>query len=589
MKKLFVAILLVFITSMAFSQFPAPYCGPLVFPSEVEPITLVNFAGINNVTSAAVNSADHENFIVQTASVTAGQSYPISLKGNTVGEFTTTFAVFIDWNQDADFDDLNESFYIGDIFNSTGTDTTTLLGNISVPSFVRGGITRLRVVKTYTDNDPSFYPMPCSNISPFGQAEDYSINVTAIPQCLIGTKFPTNTINNLLCDGSNTIVSTISSTNNYFEFVVVQGKDYKLASSITSDHLTISNKNASITYVAGSSPLIWKAEVSDTVRVYLHSNITCGIDTLKRITSIGCGLDCLNGNLFPTQTFVPAVCDDITQNIISTIAHTGEYSNVQIVKGSTYTFSTGVNTDIITLSLDGEYVTYKGNSPLFWRADTSSVIRFYANTDANCNVDTILRTKSVVCKALELPGCVTNMYPANGDTMYVSVAQYDFGFDPPSSGGDIESYIFNVGLDTLTTFYTVEIPPVNVLQVTFDATDANKTYYWWMVAKNAAGTANCNPIKHKMLILAKPPVGINTITQGGFSAYPNPVEQYVSIVNNTEIDKIEIINVVGQTVAVLQVNTFNVKVDMTDFSSGVYQLKLTTSNNELKVLKIMKK
>ena len=583
------ALFLLFSGSIAYSQFPAPYCGPLVFPSDVEPITMVNFAGINNTTSAAVSSADHENFIVQTANVTAGQTYPISLKGNTVGEFTTTFAVFIDWNQDADFDDANESFYIGDIFSSTGTDTTTLRGNISVPSYVRGGTTRLRVVKTYTDGDPSFYPMPCSNISPFGQAEDYSITVTAIPQCLTGTKFPANTLNNFLCDGANTIVSTISGTANYFEAIVEQGKDYRMASSITTDHLTISNKNASVTYVAGSSPLIWRAEVSDTVRVYLHTSITCGVDTLKRTTSIGCGLECLNGNLFPTQTFVPAVCDDSTMNIISTTAHTGEYSNVQIEKGSTYTFSTGVNTDVITLSLDGEYVTYKGNSPLFWRSDTTGVIRFYANADASCNVDTILRTKSVVCKFLEVPGCVTNMYPANGDTMYVTVAQYDFGYDPPSTGGDIESYIFNVGLDTLTAFYTVEIPPVNVLQVTFDATDVNKTYYWWIVAKNAAGTATCNPIKHKMLVLARPPVGVNTITQGGFTAYPNPVEQYLTVLNNSEIDKIEIINVVGQTVAHIQVNALNVKVDMTDFASGVYQLKLTSSNNELKVLKIIKK
>ena len=81
MKKLYMALFLLFSGSIAYSQFPAPYCGPLVFPSDVEPITMVNFAGINNTTSAAVSSADHENFIVQTANVAAGQTYPISLKG----------------------------------------------------------------------------------------------------------------------------------------------------------------------------------------------------------------------------------------------------------------------------------------------------------------------------------------------------------------------------------------------------------------------------------------------------------------------------------------------------------------------------
>lgn len=589
MKKLLSAILLVFTCSLAFSQFPTPYCGPLSYPADVEPITLVNFAGINN-TSAATSTVDHENFTTQTANVMAGQTYPISLKGNTVGAFITSLTVYIDWNQDSDFDDMNESFYIGDIFNSTGTDTTTLRGNIKVPSYVRGGTTRLRVVKNYTDGDPLLMPTPCgTNFADYGQAEDYSISVTSIPQCLTGTKFPANTINNIMCDGSNTIVSSIIGTATYFEAVVIQGKDYRLASSITTDHLTISNKNASVTYIAGSSPLIWRADVSDTVRVYLHTNLTCGVDTLKRTTSIACGLECLNGSLFPTQTFVPAVCDDITLNIISTVAHTGEYSNVQIEKGSNYTFSSGVNTDIITLSLDGEYVTYKGNSPLFWRADTTAVIRFYANADENCNVDTFVRTKAVLCKTLELPGCVSNMYPADGDTMYLTIAQYDFGFDPPSTGGDIETYIFNVGLDTLTAFYTVEIPPVNVLQVTFDATDVNKTYYWWMIAKNAAGTATCNPIKHKMVVLARPPVGINTITQGGFSAYPNPVDKNLIIINNTEIDKIEIINTIGQTIAIIKVDALNVNVDMTEYPSGIYQLKLTDANKELKMMKIIKR
>lgn len=588
MKKLLSAVLLVFTSSVAFSQFPAPYCGPLTFPADIEPITSVNFAGIAN-TSAASSTVAHENFIAQTANVTAGQTYPISLKGNTKGAFITSLTVFIDWNQDSDFEDVNESFYIGDIFNSTGSDTTTLRGNIKIPSYARAGTTRLRVVKTYTDGNPAFLPSPCTNLSGYGQAEEYSITVTAISQCLTGTIFPANTINNLMCDGSNTIVSTLSSTNTYFEAIVVQGKDYRLSSSISTDHLTIASKNASVTYFAGSSPLIWRSEVSDTIRVYLHANLTCGTDVLNRTTTIACGLECLNGNLFPTQNFVPSVCDDSTLNVISTQAHTGEYSNVQVTKGSTYTFGTGINTDVITLSMDGEFVTYKGNSPLEWRSDTTAIIRFYANADANCNVDTIFRTKSIKCKLLEVPGCVTNMYPANGDTMYLSVAQYDFGFDPPTTGGDIESYIFNVGLDSVNAFYMVEIPAVNQLQVTFDATDLNKTYYWWMLAKNAAGTAICNPIKHKLLVLSRPPVGINTITQGGFSAYPNPVEKYLTILNNSEIDKIEIVNTIGQTVAIIKVDALNATIDMAEFAAGVYQIKLIASNKELKVLKIMKK
>jgi len=92
-----------------------------------------------------------------------------------------------------------------------------------------------------------------------------------------------------------------------------------------------------------------------------------------------------------------------------------------------------------------------------------------------------------------------------------------------------------------------------------------------------------------MLVLARPPVGINTITQGGFSAYPNPVEKHLTILNNSEIDKIEILNTIGQTVEIIKVDALNATIDMTEFAAGVYQIKLTASNKELKVLKIIKK
>jgi hypothetical protein len=550
---------------------------------------LVNFAGINNST-AATSTVAHENFLTLTANVTAGQTYPVVLKGNTVGVYITSLSIYFDWNQDADFDDNNESFYIGEISNSTGTDTVTLRKNIKIPSYIRSGTTRMRVVKTYSDGLAAYLPLPCGNpLALYGQAEEYTIQVTSIPQCLTGTKFPSTTLSNLMCDGSNNVVSTQYNTANYFEVVVQQDKEYKIASSRASDYITIANKTATLTYYASTSPNIWKAEVSDTIRVYLHASSTCGTDTLDRLFRISCGLECLNGTLFPTQTFVPTVCDDSTLNIISTSATTGQYSNVQVEKGSDYTFSTGVNTDVITISLDGEYATYKGNSPLYWKSDTTATIRFYANVDDMCNVDTIHRVKSIKCKLLQVPGCVTHLYPDDGDTMYVSVATYNFGFTLPTTGGDIETLTFNVGLDSITAFYVVDFPLITEFQVTFDNTDVNKTYYWWITTSNSAGIATCNPIKHKMRVLARPPVGINTITQGGFSAYPNPVEKYLIIINNTEIDKIEIINMIGQTVATLPVYALNVTVDMDQFPSGIYQIKLTDINKELKVMKVFKR
>ena len=82
MKKItFLFILLV--SYSGFAQFPAPYCGPIDFTTNVEPITLVNFAGINNTSLETLNgSPDHEDFTSISGTVIAGSSYTITLKGN---------------------------------------------------------------------------------------------------------------------------------------------------------------------------------------------------------------------------------------------------------------------------------------------------------------------------------------------------------------------------------------------------------------------------------------------------------------------------------------------------------------------------
>ena len=156
----------------------APYCGPLVFSSSVEPITLVNFAGINNITDAAVGGTPaHENFTAITGSVVQGGSYPIILKGNTDGAFTNRFAVFIDWNQNGVLDDADESYLITQtIVGSTGVDAIQATQNLVVPAGALLGNTRMRVKKIFGNTN---YANPCLGGS-FGQAEDYTITVTSL-------------------------------------------------------------------------------------------------------------------------------------------------------------------------------------------------------------------------------------------------------------------------------------------------------------------------------------------------------------------------------------------------------------------------
>ncbi|MDR2236973.1 MAG: choice-of-anchor J domain-containing protein [Chryseobacterium sp.] len=157
------------------------YCNPIIFEDSIfgepgdEPITQVTFAGINNTTSnTAYTGNSHELFLEQTASVAQGQSYDITLKGNTGGNFASNFAVFIDWNQNGILDDAGEVYQVTQtIQNSTGIDALQAVHTISVPANALLGTTRMRVKKMYGTTN---LLNPCTG-GTYGQVEEYTVTV----------------------------------------------------------------------------------------------------------------------------------------------------------------------------------------------------------------------------------------------------------------------------------------------------------------------------------------------------------------------------------------------------------------------------
>lgn len=209
-----ITLLLTLLVSYAgFAQFPAPYCGPLTFTNGVEPITSVNFAGIVNTSSATVGAASatiiaHEDYTAIVGSVSAGVSYPITLKGNTDGAWTTRLRLYADWNHDGDFLDTNEVYDLGSIYNSTGTDAVELTANVAVPADALTGSTRIRITKKFSVFADSCNSVPTT--TNYGQAEDYTLTVSALSADLpdyVNLQFPyTATIN---IGGSTTVYGRV--------------------------------------------------------------------------------------------------------------------------------------------------------------------------------------------------------------------------------------------------------------------------------------------------------------------------------------------------------------------------------------------
>jgi hypothetical protein len=106
---------------------------------------------------------------------------------------------------------------------------------------------------------------------------------------------------------------------------------------------------------------------------------------------------CLNGDVYPSTTYTPTTCNGLALNVITDFGYAGEYSNVNVTLGQTYTFNSGT-TDFVTISNDlGDTPLAYGPTPVTWVSDRDGVIRFYSHVDDQCTTESVSRTRSVIC------------------------------------------------------------------------------------------------------------------------------------------------------------------------------------------------
>ncbi|MHA3786660.1 Ig-like domain-containing protein [Flavobacterium hauense] len=154
----------------------APYCE-VSTEYGVEPISLVQFAGIDNPTSPEINSTpSYQNFTTKKGSVIKGETYTLTVEGNTAGLFSHDIRVFIDWNIDNAFDMATE-YYATTIENTTGTDGVQATLEITVPQTAVTGTTRIRITKDQWNIYEEGEFDGCTDAY-YGQVEDYSLEVT---------------------------------------------------------------------------------------------------------------------------------------------------------------------------------------------------------------------------------------------------------------------------------------------------------------------------------------------------------------------------------------------------------------------------
>ncbi len=150
-----------------------PYCEAGASSILFEKISNVNFAGIDN-SSSAPNG--YEDFTGVTGTVVGGVDYPLTVT-IAAGYDTDQVLAWIDWNQDQDFDDAGEEVFM----SATGVGPHS--GIVSVPLTASLGVTRMRVRLHDTYTGPDYFNAPNAtpcDTSSYGQVEDYSIDMIGV-------------------------------------------------------------------------------------------------------------------------------------------------------------------------------------------------------------------------------------------------------------------------------------------------------------------------------------------------------------------------------------------------------------------------
>ncbi len=76
-------------------------------------------------------------------------------------------------------------------------------------------------------------------------------------------------------------------------------------------------------------------------------------------------------------------------------------------------------------------------------------------------------------------------------------------------------------------------------------------------------------------------VGINDINGNELSVYPNPATDVVNVRHSGQIEQITVVNAVGQVVAEIMTSETNVAINVSNYESGVYMLRMRAADGTL--------
>ncbi len=168
------------------------------------------------------------------------------------------------------------------------------------------------------------------------------------------------------------------------------------------------------------------------------------------------------------------------------------------------------------------------------------------------------------------PAGVTPVFPADG-----AVEQpVNIIFSWEDAGMDAEQYIFQLATDpgftNLVTQRTSATTTADVRNL-----NGNTEYFWRVKATNTCGEGVYGEV---FSFTTEALVGIDENSIDGLVVYPNPARSILNVEATTQLESVEIINVLGQSLLKLPVNGDSIQINTENLRAGNYFIKITTEN-----------